>query len=54
MNWTKLTLAALFISIPAAFTVQSCGTVVDSKKTKKRMEKNRSHTAKKKRKTYKG
>lgn len=54
MNWRKLTIAALLISIPVAFTVQSCGTVVDSKKTKKRLKGERSKTAKKKRKTYKG
>lgn len=54
MNWRKLTIAALLISIPVAFTAQSCKTVVDSKKTKKRLNKDRSKTAKKKRKSYKG
>jgi len=53
MNFKKLTIAALLIALPAAFTIQSCGTVVNSKKTKKRMSKDRSKTAKKKRKTYK-
>ncbi len=53
MNFRKLTIAALLIAIPAAFTIQSCGTVVDSQKTKKRMSKDRSKTAKKKRKAYK-
>jgi uncharacterized protein YceK len=54
MNWKKLSIAALIISIPAAFTMQSCGTVVDSQKTKKRMEKQRHKAAQKKRKAYKG
>lgn len=54
MNFRKFTIAALLIAIPAVFSMQSCGTVVNSKKTKKRMEKKRSKTAKKKRKTYTG
>ena len=54
MNLKKITMAALLISIPVAFTLQSCGTVVDSGKTKKRMQKQRHSTAKKKRKAYKG
>ncbi len=54
MSIRKFTIAALLIAIPAVFTIQSCGTVVNSKKTKKRMEKNRSKTAKKKRSTYTG
>jgi len=53
MNFRKITIAALLIAIPAVFTLQSCGTVVDSKKTKKRLSKERSKTAKKKRKAYK-
>ena len=54
MNLKKLLMAVLLVSIPLAFTLQSCGTVVDSKKTKKRMQKQRSQSAKKKRKAYKG
>ena len=54
MNFKKLTIAALLIAVPAVFTIQSCGTVVDSHKTKKRLNKDRSKAAKKKRKAYKG
>jgi len=54
MSIRKFTIAALLIAIPAVFTIQSCGTVVNSKKTKKRMEKKRSKTAKKRRSTYTG
>ncbi len=54
MNFKKLTIAALLIAVPAAVTIQSCGTVVDSQKTKKRLKKDRSKAAKKKRKAYKG
>jgi hypothetical protein len=52
MSLRKFTIAALLIAVPAVFTIQSCGTVVNSKKTKKRLSKNRSKTAKKKRKEY--
>jgi hypothetical protein len=52
MSLRKFTIAALLIAVPAVFTIQSCGTVVNSKKTKKRLKKNRSKTAKKKRKEY--
>jgi len=52
MNFKKLILASLLIAIPAMFTIESCGTVVNSKKTKKRLNKNRSKTAKKKRNSY--
>ena len=54
MNIRKFTIAALLIAVPSAFSITSCGTVVNSKKTKKRMEKQRSKTAKKKRQTYRG
>ena len=53
MNLKKLGIAVLLICIPVAFTLESCGTVVDSQKTKKRLEKQRHKTAKKKRKAYK-
>jgi len=52
MSLRKFTIAALLIAVPAVFTIQSCGTVVNSKKTKKRLNKNRSKTAKKKRREY--
>jgi len=54
MSLRRFTIAALILAIPAVFTIQSCGTVVNSKKTKKHMEKKRSKTAKKKRSTYRG
>ena len=54
MSWKKFTIAALLFVIPTAFSIQSCGTVVDSRKTKKRMQKQRHETAKKKRKAYRG
>ena len=54
MNFRKLTIAALLLAIPAMFTLDSCGTVVDSHKTKKRLKNDRSKTAKKKRKSYRG
>ncbi|MCK5856952.1 MAG: hypothetical protein KAG64_05650 [Bacteroidales bacterium] len=52
MSLKKFTAVALLIAIPAVFTIQSCGTVVNSKKTKKRLQKDRSKTAKKKRNSY--